>query len=84
MATGNQFVPHIVLSVEQVRALRDAKGEVELRDPQGAKVGSAKPQDDLDGWTEEDIRLAKEALKSPGPWYTTAEVLAHLRSLETK
>jgi hypothetical protein len=82
MATGSQTAPHIVLSIEQVRVLRDAKGEIELRDPQGAKVGCAKPQDDLHGWTEEDIRLAKEALAAPGPRYTTEQVLAHLRSLE--
>ena len=31
-----------------------------------------------------DIRVAKDRLASPGPWYTTAEVLAHLQSLENK
>jgi hypothetical protein len=35
-------------------------------------------------WTEEDIADARRRLASDEPRYTTAQVLAHLKSLEGK
>lgn len=82
MATdSSSSIPHIVLTQEQAQAIRSVIGPVELRDAKGDCIGQAQrvlP----DGWTEEDIRLAKQARDSGLPRYTTAQVLDHLRSLK--
>lgn len=33
-------------------------------------------------FTPEEIEAARQAARSPGPWYTSEEVRAHLRALE--
>jgi hypothetical protein len=35
-------------------------------------------------FTPEEIAEAERAANSPGPWYTTKEVLEYLKSLETE
>ena len=66
----------IVLNDEQAKAVGEAVGAVELRDPQGRLVGyvSRSP-------TIEEIAEAKRRLASSGPWFTTEQVLNHLQSL---
>lgn len=82
MAIGNASIPHIVLSTEQVRAIRANEGvAVELRDETGQHVGFASSLD-RHGWPAEDIAIAKARLAAPGPQYTTEHVLARLESLE--
>jgi hypothetical protein len=72
-------MPHIVLSDEQAKVVATALQPVQVRDAKGTVLGVIPSI-----WTEEDIAEAKRRLASNGPWYTTEQVLAHLRSLETK
>jgi hypothetical protein len=72
-------MPHIVLSEEQAKVVASALQPVQVRDAKGTVLGVIPSI-----WTEEDIAEAKRRLASNGPWYTTEQVLAHLRSLETK
>lgn len=72
-------MPHIVLSDDQARVVATSLHPVQVRDAKGNLLGTIPPI-----WTEEDIAEAKRALASNGPWYTTEQVLAHLRSLEQK
>jgi hypothetical protein len=50
-----------------------------VRDPNGAVLGSLAPI-----WTAEDVADAKRRLASGEPRYTIAQVLKHLRSLESQ
>jgi len=72
-------MPHIVLNEEQAKVVATALQPVQVQDAKGNHLGTIPPI-----WTEEDIAEAKRALESKGPWYTTEQVLAHLRSLEPK
>jgi hypothetical protein len=65
---------HIVLNDEQARVVASALQPVQVRDSQGNVLGILPPI-----WTEEDIVEAKRILASSEPWYTTEQVLAHLR-----
>ena len=65
---------YIVLDESQVRILSQSKGEVEVRDPQGKHLGYI-----AHGFTDADMRLARERATSNAPRLTTAEVLARLR-----
>ena len=83
MATDySSQLPHIVLTAEQVEVMRAAGRAVELLDDAGTHVGVASSTAALpDGWTQDDLRLAKEGRDSDSPRYTTAEVLKHLNKL---
>jgi hypothetical protein len=72
-------MPHIVLSEEQAKVVASALQPIQVRDAKGTVLGVIPSI-----WTEGDIAEAKRRLASNGPWYTTEQVLAHLRSLETK
>ena len=69
----------IVVTDEQAQIIKSSPKGVEIRSPKGECLGVL-----THGFTEEDIELAKKALASNSPRYTTAEVLQHLRTLETK
>jgi hypothetical protein len=71
------YMIRIVLSDEQAKAVEDSSGAVELRDSRGRLVGYVARTS-----SPEDIAAAKGRLSSSGPWYTTAQVLGHLQSLE--
>lgn len=70
----------IVVTEEQAEIIRSSSKAVEVRGPRGEWLGVLSNH----GFTDEDVRLAKEALASNSPRYTTAQVLEHLRSLESK
>jgi hypothetical protein len=70
-------MPQIVLNDEQAQVVATALQPVQVRDAKGNYLGTIPPI-----WTDEDIAEAKRQLASNEPWYTTAEVLAHLRSLQ--
>lgn len=70
---------HVVLSDEQVKAISQAKGDVEFRDASGQRVGYF-----WEGWTAEEIARALASRNSNQRRYTTAEVLQHLQSLDQK
>jgi hypothetical protein len=69
----------IVLNAEQVRALDLGleQGEVELVDGNGCPVGYVDRT-----FSKAELAAAKRRSEADGPWYTTAEVLAHLESLD--
>ena len=76
----------IQLSAEQVNVLMAASDPIILCHPDGSVVGFASkrpaditPKEPI--FTPEEIAEAERRIDSPGPWYTTQEVLAHLRSL---
>lgn len=69
---------HIVLSDDQVRAVKSAPGAVELRDEQGNLLGYVARPTSRDRTAE-----AKRRLNSEGPWHSTDQVLEHLDSLES-
>jgi hypothetical protein len=71
-------MPVIVVTEEQAELIKNAPGGVEFFSPTGERLGVMTPM-----FTEEDIRLAKAAASSGSPRYTTAQVLEHLRSLES-
>jgi hypothetical protein len=67
----------IVLTDEQAKVVAGALQPVQVRDGRGNLLGTIAPR-----WTEQDIKEAKESLATNTTWYTTEQVLAHLRSLE--
>jgi len=77
---------HIRLTAEQVDVLLSAADPIILCHPDGSVVAfaSKRPNDVTPKepvFTPEEIAEAERRIDSPGPWYTTQEVLAHLRSL---
>ncbi len=70
---------HITVSDEQAKLIARTRENIEIRDPAGRHLGYI-----AHDFTDEEIALARKALASPGPRYSTAEVLEHLRSLESK
>jgi hypothetical protein len=76
----------INLTAEQAELLTGATGPIVLCRPDGIVVGYASrqphvvtPKEPI--FTPEEIAEAERRIDSPGPWYTTQEVLARLRSL---
>ena len=75
----------LIISHEQAKILSDATLPVAIRDPDGKLVGYASPGADepkSHGFTREEIARARQIAESDGPWYTTQQVMEHLRSLE--
>ena len=68
----------IVATSEQIRQLKEAEDLVELVDENGNRLGIVAREIDL-----EDIRIARERLKSDQPRLSYADVLDHLHRLET-
>jgi hypothetical protein len=77
--SGGGFMSHIVVDEQQAKLISEATGYVEIRDPQGRHIGYA-----AQGFTEEDIAIAKQRMASDEDCHTTQEVLDHLRSLESR
>jgi hypothetical protein len=71
---------HLVLNDEQMKILAEAQQQVEVRDSGGHLVGYLQ----FVGFTRAEVEEAKRRLASDEPRYTTEQVLAHLRSLESK
>jgi hypothetical protein len=71
----------VILNHEQTSTIRGTSGSVEIVDESGILVGYLNRKTLA---TPEEIAEAKRRLNSDGPWYTTAELLDHLKSLEQK
>jgi hypothetical protein len=69
----------IVLPREQADVVARAIEPIEVCDPNGELLGYIDPV-----WTREDIDEAKRRIASDQPRYTTAQVMKHLQSLESK
>jgi hypothetical protein len=67
----------LVLSDEQARLLSLSKEVVEVVDQDGKHLGYVTTD-----FSAEEIAEAERRAGSDGPWYTTDEVLKHLKSLE--
>ncbi len=67
----------ISLTTEQLKALDESHGHAVLVDADGQPVCYATPI-----FTPEEIAEAQRRANSDGPWYTTQQVLEHLRTLE--
>jgi hypothetical protein len=77
----------IVLTSEQAGILAGSSESVAVCRPDGTIAGWISPKARLFApekcpFTPEEIAEAERRMDSPGPWYTTKEVLEHLRSLE--
>jgi hypothetical protein len=74
----------ITLSSEQAAALTNATEPVRICLPNGSVAGwltrDLTPQVPI--FTPEEIAEAERRANGPGPWFTTKEVLEHLKSLE--
>lgn len=75
----------ITVGEELAAALAHATETVELRSPSGRRLGQFTPQsdDEIDRskWPPPLTGKDRDQIMQ-GPWYTTEEVLAHLKSLE--
>jgi hypothetical protein len=73
----------IKLSEEQAELLSNATDPIAFCHPDGSAIAyvSTKRLIKEPLFTPEEIAEAERRIDSPGPWYTTQEVLAHLRSL---
>jgi len=77
----------IVLTSEQARILTQASEPVAICRPDGSIAGWISPGTrfvvpEVCPFSPEEIAAAEQEADSPGPWYTTKEVLEHLRSLD--
>jgi len=77
----------ITLSPEQAAVLATAAEPVRICNPDGSIAGwiARKPKDVTPKeplFTPEEIAEAERRIDAPGRWYTTQEVLDHLRSLD--
>jgi hypothetical protein len=70
-------MPEIILTEEQARIAAKAEGPVIVRAPDGAEVGCLEPL-----LTPAEIAELKRRAASPGPWFTGAQVRAHLQALQ--
>jgi hypothetical protein len=69
----------ITLTPEQVRAISNAPGEVEMVDGAGNRIGYVRPL-----FTRQEIAEAKRCAESNEERRTTAQVLERIRALETE
>jgi len=77
----------IVLTPEQEAVLAASEQPVPVVRPDGSFAGWVSPTTNFvipkeNPFTAEEIAAAEAEAAAPGPWYTTQEVLDHLRSLE--
>jgi hypothetical protein len=77
----------IVLTAEQAAVLATSDQPVAVVRPDGSHVGWVSPTVNFvipkeNPFTPEEIAAAEQEASGPGPWYTTQEVLDHLRSLD--
>lgn len=73
-------VVQIVLDAGQAKQILEAEDQVEIIGPGGKHLGYVRRR----MFTPEEVREAVQRANDGGPWFTTEEVLTHLRSLEPK
>jgi len=71
----------IQLTPEQSALMCNANDTIYLHDSSGKAVGTVKMHPDDNPFTPEEIEEYQRRAKSPGPRYTTAQVLDHLMQL---
>lgn len=75
--TGN-LVVQLILDDNQAKLVRHSAEPVELIDQTGNRIGILPRPDE---WTPQELAETERLADSDGPWYTTAEVLDHLKTL---
>jgi hypothetical protein len=70
-------MPAIMLTKDQLAILGESDGNAILTDEYGNHVGYVSPP-----LSQAELEELHRRADSDGPWYTTAEVLEHLKSLE--
>jgi hypothetical protein len=81
------IMTQITLDAALANKLQQLTQVVELCDPSGQVVGRFLPLIDLSEWEPCEPEISEEELQRrerSDKWYTTEEVLAHLRNLENK
>lgn len=78
----------ITLTFEQAGVLSQGNYPIAIRHPDGTTVAYLTRTGNLYSgagpeFTLAEIAAAEKALQSNGPWYSTQEVLDHLRTLES-
>jgi hypothetical protein len=68
----------IVVDATSAGQIQGSKGPVEILGPEGVHLGYVRRS----LHSPEEIQEALRRSNDGGPWYTTEQVLAHLRSLE--
>jgi hypothetical protein len=75
----------VIVDAALLSRLLNLKEPLELCDESGRTLAKVKPAVDLSQYGPLEPQVSKEELerraRSDGPWYTTAEVLAHLKKL---
>ena len=75
----------ILLTPEQFGVLSSATEPVAICGPDGTVAGYLPPSGARyrkePAFTPEEIAAAEQRIDSPGPWYTTPQLLARLRAL---
>jgi hypothetical protein len=66
----------LIVDDAQAQLIRESSEPIEIVDRAGHRIGIL----DRD-WTPEELAEAERLARSDGPWHTTQEVLANLRSL---
>ncbi len=77
---------HITLDAAVAGQLNQFTESVELRDPSGHVLGRFIPLLDMNEWEPLSPEISEEELdrrEKSDKWYTTEEVLAHMKSLES-
>jgi hypothetical protein len=72
----------LILSDAQAKIVVATGSALSVRDESGHLLGYLSPLQKDPHFSDDDIEAAKAALREPGPRFTTAQVLEHLRSLE--
>ncbi|MBV9123439.1 MAG: hypothetical protein JO112_08790 [Planctomycetes bacterium] len=77
----------IILDASMSSKLHGFTGPVELCDPSGQVLGRFVPRIEMSEWEPVSPDISEEELdrrEQSTDWYSTEEVLAHLKSLESK
>ena len=67
----------VLLTEEQARIVAQAVEPVVLRAPDGMELGRIEPL-----LSPDEIAELKRRAASPGPWFTSAQVRAHMQALQ--
>jgi len=83
-ALSEALMTQLVLTPEQASLVSQTQGKLPIYLPDGRVAGylSRIAPTDRPVFTPDEIAAARRAADSPGPWYTTQQVLDHLRTLD--
>ena len=71
----------LVIDEQQAQTLAKAEGVVEVANPTGRVIGHVRFEPVDSGFTEEEIRVALEGMRTTTRWWTTREALDRVEKL---